>query len=308
MASKTCAICGKPSGMYPLCKECFQLRDEGKVEQCPDCKKWHYSTEKCNCDKTSSQNSPCPICGKLKENNKEYCDGCYQQIQTYVKDINKNQSIFALKDHYYNLKSSIYRLRNNQYILNNIYKLNALALTVRNIHKNTILTEKVLLDTQQIIEKKNITFDNSSEEEKIESNKITAEEIINDTINIAISNINENRARDGHLCASAQEVAIDDYFYSARIVHAYNQVVKEIPEEERTLVADWYIPIDRKGVYVEYWGIDNKQDYQDNKEEKLQLYKKYNIPLIEIDKHDLKDTQTMETHLYRELKKFGYKD
>ena len=30
MAGKTCAICGKPSGMYPLCTNCFILKDEGK--------------------------------------------------------------------------------------------------------------------------------------------------------------------------------------------------------------------------------------------------------------------------------------
>ena len=306
MASKTCAICGKPSGMYPLCKDCFKLRDQGEVEQCPDCKRWHYTKDKCNCNITVEL-TPCPICGTGKETNKEYCDECYKQIQAHIKNIDKNQSFFALKDHYYNLRSSIYRLRNSQYVLNNIYKLNALASTARTLHKNNTLIEKVISDTQQIIEKKGIKFDTSTEETVTEPNKITAEEIINDNINIAISNINENRTRDGHLCKSTQEVAIDDYFYSERIVHAYNVVVKEIPETERTLVADWYIPIDRTGVYIEYWGIENKQDYQDNKEEKLLLYEKYNIRLIQIDKHDLKDTQTLERHLYRELTKFGYK-
>jgi predicted nuclease of restriction endonuclease-like RecB superfamily len=39
--AKTCAVCGLPSGMYPLCQKCFKLRDEGKIIQCPDCKVWY---------------------------------------------------------------------------------------------------------------------------------------------------------------------------------------------------------------------------------------------------------------------------
>lgn len=46
---KNCAICGKPSGMYPLCAECFRLRDEGKVLKCEECGVWHRKDSPCEC-------------------------------------------------------------------------------------------------------------------------------------------------------------------------------------------------------------------------------------------------------------------
>jgi len=36
----TCQICGAKSGFYPLCKNCFNLKDEGKVTKCEDCGIW----------------------------------------------------------------------------------------------------------------------------------------------------------------------------------------------------------------------------------------------------------------------------
>ena len=35
-----CQICENKSGFYPLCKDCFKLRDEGKITKCQDCGIW----------------------------------------------------------------------------------------------------------------------------------------------------------------------------------------------------------------------------------------------------------------------------
>ena len=35
-----CQICGAKSGFYPLCKNCFNLRDEGKISKCEECGIW----------------------------------------------------------------------------------------------------------------------------------------------------------------------------------------------------------------------------------------------------------------------------
>ncbi|HLC61566.1 MAG TPA: hypothetical protein VJI52_00945 [Candidatus Nanoarchaeia archaeon] len=35
-----CQICSKKSGFYPLCKECFNLKEEGKVTKCNQCGLW----------------------------------------------------------------------------------------------------------------------------------------------------------------------------------------------------------------------------------------------------------------------------
>ena len=35
-----CQICGTKSGFYPLCKDCFKLKDEGKITKCEECGIW----------------------------------------------------------------------------------------------------------------------------------------------------------------------------------------------------------------------------------------------------------------------------
>ena len=40
-----CQICGAKSGFYPLCKNCFNLKDEGKITKCEDCGIWKKGTK-----------------------------------------------------------------------------------------------------------------------------------------------------------------------------------------------------------------------------------------------------------------------
>lgn len=35
-----CQVCGAKSGFYPLCKDCFKLRDSGKITKCQECGIW----------------------------------------------------------------------------------------------------------------------------------------------------------------------------------------------------------------------------------------------------------------------------
>ena len=90
--AKTCAICGKPSGMYPLCIECFKLKDAGKIEKCETCGKWHKTDEPCQCkaekkiDKNpvvvidSNNKSKCITCGKQTDG-LLFCVGCYHKYK-----------------------------------------------------------------------------------------------------------------------------------------------------------------------------------------------------------------------------------
>ena len=80
---KYCDVCGKPSGMYPLCPECFKLRDEGKVIKCENCGKWHLSNQKCSCQKCEIETnddfgSDCIICGE-EANGYLFCKECYKK-------------------------------------------------------------------------------------------------------------------------------------------------------------------------------------------------------------------------------------
>ena len=323
MEDLKCPICRKPTSVYMgnarkdrLCRKHATMLKNGELSQCPDCGKWNEKDVVCECKGVKEKVNPtneltCIICGKPSKN-KHYCSECYPKIQESLKSINKNESYFSLKDHYYNLKSSIFRIINKKYVITNIYRLVAFALATKIYYKNTDLEERIADDIKYILQTKRINISSKDENINAENPNInsTTDEIIEDKINVATANIKDNRAIDGHLCISREEVSIDDYLYQNEIVHAYNKPVKEIPESERAVVADWFIPISTKGkgkgVYIEYWGIDDKEDYEENKIDKLPLYKKYNVPLIEINKNDIKDTQSLETFLYRKLKENGY--
>ena len=51
--AKTCVICGKPSGMYPLCVEHLKAKNDGSVVKCEECKTWHYVDKPCKCKITT---------------------------------------------------------------------------------------------------------------------------------------------------------------------------------------------------------------------------------------------------------------
>lgn len=105
--AKTCAICGKPSGFYPLCSSCLKLRDEGKVKKCDTCGAWYFFENGCpHCsisidelsDKKvgsfSSSDLTCLLCG-MPSNGKHFCTKCYKKYAdrsidvriTYCKDV-----------------------------------------------------------------------------------------------------------------------------------------------------------------------------------------------------------------------------
>ena len=90
----------------------------------------------------------------------------------------------------------------------------------------------------------------------------------------------ENRAQDGHYVRSKSELIIDNWLYVSKIVHAYQ---RKLPIEE-ALYCDFYIPTGK--VYIEYWGLDDDK-YFNRKNKKLEIYKKYNLNLIELFEKDV---------------------
>lgn len=92
---KTCVICGKPSGMYPLCREHLQMKADGKVIKCEDCGTWHIIGKPCVCtsseqksisDKTVLSELTCLLCGELS-NGKHFCRTCYVKYKDRSVDI-----------------------------------------------------------------------------------------------------------------------------------------------------------------------------------------------------------------------------
>ena len=110
------------------------------------------------------------------------------------------------------------------------------------------------------------------------------------------------RTKSGHLVRSKSEVIIADYLYGEEICFAYE---KRLPIETEAR-CDFYVPA--CSAYIEYWGIQSdeaeRKKYEKRKKEKIALYKKHALNLIEIDDKNIKN---LEDFLQKELLKLGLK-
>ena len=107
-----------------------------------------------------------------------------------------------------------------------------------------------------------------------------------------------HRTKDGHFVRSRGEVIIDDALYFYGVIHAYE---RKLPVEE-DVYCDFFIP--SEGVYIEYWGMESDPKYAERKEKKLEIYKKYDFNLIELDD---KDIANLDDNLPRKLLKYNIK-
>ena len=104
------------------------------------------------------------------------------------------------------------------------------------------------------------------------------------------------RTRDGHLVRSRAEVIIDNALYEYKLAHAYE---RKLPIEE-DLYSDFFIP--SENVYLEFWGMEDDPKYADRKRIKLNVYKKYDFKLIELNDRDISN---LDDHLPKKLLKHG---
>jgi len=111
------------------------------------------------------------------------------------------------------------------------------------------------------------------------------------------------RTLDGHFVRSRAEVIIDNWLYHYGIVHAYERKLNI----EEDCVCDFYIPQGAgrpHAVYIEFWGLEDDPKYADRKKKKLELYRKHEIALIELNGTDI---DNLDDILARKLLKYNIK-
>ncbi len=112
----------------------------------------------------------------------------------------------------------------------------------------------------------------------------------------------EYRTKDGHYVRSKAELTIDDSLYLWGIPHAYE---KKLPNTDDNVYSDFHIPSGKgrqKAVYIEYWGIENDEKYNQRKSKKIEIYNKLGLSLIQLNDADIKN---IEDSLQKYLRQHG---
>lgn len=304
MEELKCPICGEPTFLYfgnprrdRLCsKHGKELKDE-LIYLCANCGKYHKKDTICpkqneQKNKVSQKENRCIICEKgINDGGWRYlCKDCYNECLNFTIELDKNYKVYQYRDYYYNLKAKIYKLTGfENFIKPNTIKLIAIAKACGRYAHDDELLNIVEKDAAEIIKKKKgkDIIEQSKEREVIEFN--------------VKRNQGEIRGTDGHFLDSDKEKEIDNLLFQLAIPHAIHYQVAEITE--RAVIADWYIPVlSDRGIYVEYFGMDNN-DYLKNRKEKEELYEKYKLKLIIIEKFETSNTQRLRVHIKQEYKK-----
>lgn len=289
-----CPICGEPTRVYMgnarkdgLCAKHAERLKKGLIKLND---KGIYVDSKTNEPLvTQVKEQKCIVCGKYTKTG-YLCKNCYSEMKDYMESFDKNKPVFELRDYYYNLKQNVFRMRTFDIVQSNCNKLIALANIAKNIHNDTSLEDRVVRDVEELIAAKK-----PKPEEKTIPESITKDAQKEELI----------RTEDGHRVKSVGEQVIDDMLYELGIVHCYEKKVP-IDIDKQALTCDWFIPVlgTLKGIYIEYWGMSTKE-YLANKKRKQEAYKEHNIPLIQIEKDEYKDSQGLRDRLVQEINKIA---
>lgn len=83
--------------------------------------------------------------------------------------------------------------------------------------------------------------------------------------------------QDGHMVRSLYEQRTDDWLYAHNVAHTYEPKLPWHKSFKSDFLAN--------GWYIEVWGVTNNETYNRRREQKLQLYRQHNAPLIELPIH-----------------------
>ncbi len=292
----TCVACGEKTTGYAFCKNCWYKYTNEEMLDILNKKTKQPSVitiKKENPIQPSIENQnyeKCIVCGE-PTNGKPQCKNCWNETKDYCDGLDKNKDLKEFRDHYFNLKDVIFRMHDFDIVKTNCNKLIAIAITNEKSNNDTLLTSTVYKDVVRLIEVKKPKVETPIPE------KVTQKDEQKTNILTAI---------DGHKVKSSMEQLIDDVLWNSSILHSYEPDIMEITSKNKK--ADWFIPIIGtglfQGIYIEYWGMTTPQ-YISERKEKEELYKKYDIPYIGIEKDTPKDSNTLKTILIREISRLA---
>mgnify|MGYP001054290362 FL=1 len=107
------------------------------------------------------------------------------------------------------------------------------------------------------------------------------------------------KTEDGHYVRSKAECIIDNWLYHHDVVHAYERVLPIEPE----LRCDFYVKAG--DCYIEYWGLQEDEEYRSRRDKKVVTYQKHHLKLIGLND---KDIELLDDVLPKKLLRYLPKD
>ncbi len=217
------------------------------------------------------KNEKCILCEEETDNNYLFCLDCYRnKIKPIRQNFDHNRNENNIRDHYFELKQLTKKSNNLEEIKDNISIMFALSEEFQNIYDDDYLTKIANKDILEIMKNsKNIET----------SQKFNDEDFRNKWPR-------EHQCDDGHYVRSEAEKIIDDWLYRNNYVHAYEKSVYMDTEPNAVVLSDFYLP--EGDVYIEFWGIEDNEKYNNRKETKIKLYDENKYNRIDLTMDDIK--------------------
>ena len=298
MAGKTCDICGKPSGMYPLCNDCFRLRDEGKVIKDENTGKWVLRKEEI--ELPTEGYTQCIICGK-KTKGYAFCKLCYNKHT--LEELNELLNNYIQKNSENAAENNIKKEIENKEINEEPNKVQKnRTIIIDNEHKNRCLTCGRETDGLLFCASCYKKYKNKGLLFKITN--CSNVELLDESYEGIYA------CDDGHIVKSKSEILIDNYLFEKKIPHAYESGIKYGNGKDDIIKPDFYLPNylgDGKDVYIEHWGYnENNRKYTESKNFKMPIYRERGITLINT--YENSDMRDLKASLNWKLDKSNIKE
>lgn len=293
-----CEKCGKYSGKYPLCKECY-YKEEG--------------AETIDTTETKEDKLICPICGDPtrvymgKARKDRLCGKHADMLKNGWIELNDKNEYQTTEDFLKKSegKSAIPKYekdnntKNTKEINNEESTLDNNIIIINESNKSKCITcgkktDGLLFcaDCYRKYSKKELLF------------KITACSSVE-----LLDEDYEGRytCKDGHIVKSKSEREIDNFLFANDIPHAYEKTLPYGKTDKEVLHPDFYLPNylgKGKHVWLEHWGYnENNIQYTKTKKFKMPIYEKLGITLICT--YEKSDAGDIDAALERKLNKLN---
>jgi len=278
-----CQVCGRSSSIYTLCPNCNDRKKQGKIRRCDECGNWSDGSDL-------------------------YCSTCkwkFQERKDALQETNgsTNRSVEPTNPSQVRAET----VEKPAERTDGFGKGRFISIAAKGLTTGMQKTKEVTKDAYGTVKEKMPTF--KGQQEAARSSEESPKEDVNNYRN---KYPRDFRTHDGHFVRSASEQALDNWFYSKQILHEYERAVTPLSGD--WMSPDFYLPYDKNGkylgnlpggMYVEYWGLEEKEGYKEMMEYKKKVYNKENLFLIDIYPADMKDYTTELPKIF--MKYFGDK-